>query len=404
MKIAQISGAYAGAQKIIERAIHKESLSRGYESRIWYAVGNSADAEILCYENKISSLFRRALRKYIGKNPHFSRWSTVQLIRQLKAYQPDLVHLHVLHQGYLDYETLFEYLIDQRIPVVYTAHDMWAFTGGCYYYTKEGCTGFLNGCCECPADPKRLDNPRDKTAFYFELKKKLISQLDSVRFVAVSKWVADELKKSFLSEYPIIVIENGVDLHSSLPSVAVQKEKCKPFVLLGVATSWDERKGIHRIFEMAPLLGDDYQFHLVGSASEQIKEKAPPNVCFLGYVNDKERLLQLYTNADLHISASMEETFGMTFIEAAFCGTRSVGYNSTAIVETLNGVYGHVVNDVTAEAMACAIEAVFSHDNIKLNKDEIDKVIERYSSNAMSKKYVDLYGEFLLNKREKNEK
>ena len=400
MKVAQISGAYAGAQKIIERAIHKECLSRGYESRIWYAVGNSDGAEILCYDNKISSLFRRILRKLCGKNPRFSRWSTAQLIRRLKAYHPDLVHLHVLHQGYLDYEALFEYLIDQKIPVVYTAHDMWAFTGGCYYYTKEGCTGFLNGCRECPADPKRLDNAYDKTAYHFELKKKLISQLVSVRFVAVSQWVANEMKKSFLSQYPITVIENGVDLHPTLFSASCPKDISKPFYLLGVAASWDERKGIDRIFEIAQLLGNDYQIHLVGSATERIKEKAPPNVCFLGYVNDKDKLHQLYTNADIHISASMEETFGMTFIEAAFCGTRSVGYNSTAIVETLNGVYGCGVNDVSAEAMSDAIKTVFSHSNIKLNSDEMNIVMERYSSNAMAKKYVDLYGQFLLNKRE----
>ncbi len=392
MRVAQIGAAYDGAQKIIERAIHKECISRGYESHVLYAIGHSDEKGIVCYESRVPSFCRRALRKYCGKNPHFARWSTHQLLRRLQAYQPDLVHLHVLHHGYLDYELLFEYLIKHKIPVVYTAHDMWAFTGGCYYYTKENCEGFRMGCQECSAFVGRLDNTPDKTAHYFALKKKLISRLSEVHFVAVSQWVADEMKKSFLAGYPITVIENGIEplyLPSSLDLVIEAKHN--PIVLLGVAAAWDERKGIDRIFEMARILGENYQFHLVGSVSEAIAVEAPKNVRFLGYVSNKAYLLNLYAGADLHISASFEETFGMTFVEAAFAGTRSIGYASTAVKSTLEGVYGIAVGELTAEAMAKEIQKLSLRKNMKLRSDEIQQVVNRYSCTVMAEKYFKIY-------------
>ena len=392
MKVVQISGAYVGAQKIIQRAIHKECIARGYESYVFYAIGKADEEGILCYETKIASLFRRALRKYFGKNSRFARWSTEQLIHRLKQIQPDLVNLHVLHQGYLDYEYLFQYLIKNKISVVYTAHDMWAFTGGCYHYTKENCAGFQTGCRECPALSERMDNPPYKADHHFKLKKNLFSQLNGIQLIAVSQWVADEMKKSFLSGYPIAVIENGIEpLPFPTSSNSISDAKHDPMILIGVAAIWDERKGIDRIFEMARILGDRYQFHLVGSASEGVMEKAPPNVCFLGYICDRSTLLKLYAEADLHISASFEETFGMTFIEAAFVGTRSIGYAATAVKSTLEGVQGIAIGELNAQAMAKEIEKISKSGEIKLSPEEVQQAVSRYSSEMMAKKYSDVY-------------
>jgi glycosyltransferase involved in cell wall biosynthesis len=167
--------------------------------------------------------------------------------------------------------------------------------------------------------------------------------------------------------------------------------KHAPVVLLGVAAAWDERKGIDRIFEMACTLGEDYQFHLVGSVSEAVMAEAPKNVRFLGYVNSKADLLNLYADADLHISASFEETFGMTFIEAAFAGTRSIGYAATAVKSTLEGVQGIAVSELNAAAMAKEIQKIAMRRNMKLSSDEIQQAVNRYSCEVMAKKYCDIY-------------
>lgn len=394
--VLQIGAAFVGAQQKIEYEIHKCVKKHGGTSYILYADGVSKDNNILCFETKIQKFYRRFVRKIGFKSPLFARGATKNLIKYIRRINPDIVHLHVLHHGYVDYIMLFEYLIKSKIPIVYTVHDMWAFTGGCYYYTKDNCMGFQTGCRGCFADQKRLDNRTNKTAHYFNLKKDLFSRSFDLRFVAVSQWVADEMKKSFLAQYPITVIENGVDiLPLYMSSNSAYQMKKNKFVLLGVAAAWDERKGIDRIFEMARILGDRFRFDLVGNTSETIMAQAPPNVRFLGYVHDKATLLQLYANSDLHISASFEETFGMTFIEAAFMGTRSIGYASTAVLSTLQGIGGIAVSKLDVYSMADAIQKVIMSENLKLSADEIQRVVARYDSIIMAQKYCDIYRSIL---------
>ncbi len=386
MRVVQISGAYMGAQKTIERAIHNEWLSRGHDSMVLYAIGEADEAGISCYESRFAMLVRRALRKVLGKNPHFSYLSTRQLIRCLRKIQPDLVHLHVLHNGYTDYDKLFRYLSAEKIPVVYTVHDMWAFTGGCYYYTEERCSRFETGCRQCPAAKQRLDNPPRKTAAYYRRKRRLFSSLDKIQFIAVSRWVAEEMQKSFLADYPVTVINNGID--PPRIGTAYQPDGDR-FTLLSVAATWDERKGIYRIFEMARLLGEAYRFELVGYVSAHLRKSAPDNVRFLDYIGEKEELLRLYDRADLYVSASLEETFGMTFVEAAFMGTRSVGFASTAVADTLHGVCGVAVEQLTVQAMADAIRRTVRREDLKLTKEETEQIAARYSSKAMAQAYCD---------------
>ena len=394
MKCVQISGAYVGAQKTIERAIHKELVTRRYGSFVFYAVGCADDLGIKCYETKTASFFRRGLRKLFGKTPLFAYWSTCQLIKQLQKYQPDLVHLHTLHQGYLDYSRLFRYLESAGVPVVYTLHDMWPFTGGCYYYTETTCAGFLTGCINCPAQPSKIDNAISKTAYYHRKKREFFDSLASLHFVAVSDWVRTEAKKSFLAKYPITVIENGIDFLDW----NVSFDNNTPKRIISVAATWDERKGVKRIFKIAEILGEEYQFDLVGRFSEAIKGSAPSNVHFLGYIESKEKLMELYAKADLHLSASLEETFGMTFIEAASVGTRSVGYDSTAVSSTLKGVYGIISPEKSEKSMANTIRDTLGQKEYKLSEFEREAVKMRYSSKSMAEKYCDLYVDILSDK------
>ena len=137
MKIVQIGGTFVSAQKKIESSIHNFVKAAGHESKILYAISESNDENIICYETRFQNLIRRFLRKYIGKNPHFSVLSTLNIIRHIEKYKPDVVNFHVMHNGYMDYVILLKYLAKKSIPVVFTAHDMWYFTGGCYPDTRH---------------------------------------------------------------------------------------------------------------------------------------------------------------------------------------------------------------------------------------------------------------------------
>ena len=391
MRIMQISGALAGAQKTIEEAIHRYLVNAGHESRILYACGQpSLDTEI-CYENKLENILCRAGRKYICKTSRFAALQTKRLIRQIKQYQPDLIHLHVIHHGYTDHEMLLKFLAKAKIPVVYTMHDMWAVTGGCYHYTTNGCSGPQTGCQNCPANRKLLDMAQKSTATELETKKNLLGRIEKLYVVTVSDWVGEQMKNSFLADRPIQVILNGMDL-PDVADLAVKKESPahRPIRLMGVAASWSNRKGVDKLFRLAQLLDDDYQIQLVGGVTQELKDSAPANVVFTGYCADKAQLMEQYAQADLHISASLEETFGMTFVEAALVGTRSVGFASTAITQTLKNVYGVAVEEYTAEAMCQAIQDTVA-TKTTLDAEEIARIREKLSAEKMAETYFAVY-------------
>lgn len=392
MKIVQIGGALNGAQKIIEEAIHHRAIEHGYESYVFYAWGKSDEPRIVKYENKFENLITRTLRRYLGKLSCFSALQTRRLIRKIESIHPDIIHLHVLHHGCTDFNMLFKYLAKAQIPVVYTMHDMWAFTGGCYHYTSRGCAGYQRGCLNCPASVKELDVARFMVPCSYRAKRTLLEQLKRVHFVTVSDWVKQEMQNSFLAGYPIGVIHNGIDVdHLPLPAKNTESSPDAKRILLSVAASWSEKKGIHILLELAEKLGSQYQLWLVGAADEEIQKRAPANVVFLGYCRDRALLFQYYNNADLYVSASQEETFGMTFVEAAMMGTRSVGYAGTAIEETLNSVYGRAVKECSTDAYVEAIVQLFQHENQKLMTEQVAQIRDNFSIEHMAREYMELY-------------
>lgn len=394
MRIIQIGSTLTGAQKEIEEAIHCSAIAHGDESLILFACGMPSMPCELCYESKVENLITRGLRKYVTKSSHCSVLQTIRLIRHIKRFKPDIVHLHILHHGYTDYELLLRYLGKLKIPVVYTMHDMWAFTGGCYHYSEVKCNGYKKGCDNCPAEKSDLDVERNKTSQSYYKKKRLLKTMDRLYIVTVSNWVKQELQESFFADYPITVISNGMKYDTNFDCLKKIKSK-KYKSLLSVATSWTLRKGIYLLMELAQELGPEYRIKLIGSVSEEIKKRAPSNISFLGYCNNRRELFQYYNESDLYVSASQEETFGMTFVEAAFMGTRSVGYNSTAISETLAMVHGNTVDEYSAKAFASAIRELFMRKNLKLSEKQVAEVRRQFSSERMSDDYLNLYSRIL---------
>ena len=143
--------------------------------------------------------------------------------------------------------------------------------------------------------------------------------------------------------------------------------------------------------KLAELLSDEAELLLVGGVTDEILSEAPPNIRFYRYCSDREKLFDLYRMASIHVSASLEETYGMTFVEAALAGTRSVGFASTAIEETLQGVYGVGVKEFTAYALRDAIITIKREKKEKLSMKEIECVADRYSAMNMADKYLSLY-------------
>ena len=391
MTILQIGAAFVAAQKQIEIAIHHALEKKGYTSYILYSHGSSSDPHVIRFEGRILNIIRRCFLKMFGKNPVFASLSTICLIRKIKKIQPNLVHLHVIHHGYINYTMLFKYLAKEKIPVVFTMHDMWAFTGGCYHFADISCDGYLNQCYNCPKDTKQLDCQRKKTRKYFKLKKELFEQLYSVSFVSVSSWVYEETQKSYLKKYPQYLIWNAVDSAFCIEQTS-ENLPSEKFKIIGVANNWSDQKGLSRFFELAKLLGDEFEIILVGNISKKIQSEAPDNIVFVGSVRNSNELAMLYASCDLHVSMSFEETFGMTFVEAAFAGIRSLGFDSTAIPGVLRQINGFVISkaDVLA-AVAKIRELRQNREKCRLDLEEKRYIESIFSASFMAEKYIDIY-------------
>jgi len=394
LRVLQIGAAYVGAQKQIEDAIYSGLCEHGAANKVLYWVGESDNEDYVRCERKVENIFRRFCYKYIQKSHIFSRLQTRRAIKYIDSFKPNIVHLHSIHHGYIDYPLLFDYLRAKGIKIIYTVHDMWPFTGGCYHYTNLGCTGFMNECSNCPNNKEHHDCELSMTPKSFVIKKACFEG-QNITFVAVSNWVKEEMMKSFLKDYPCYVIKNcvNIDNKSSLSEttlsqdiiLSIQNKKTIVFV----AAAWDERKGYSFICELADLLGDDYRLIVVGSISDNLKSKARPNMLFTGYMKERGNLQYLYKVCNLHASASREETFGMTFVEAAIEGTRSIGFASTAVQDTISSVGGVCVNSFDVKTY---YDAIIKHiDDPKLGSDDVLKIRELFSKETLASGYIDVY-------------
>jgi len=389
MKVMQIGGTFVNAQRKIESSIHSFIQAAGHESVILYAIGESNDKNIIRYENHLLEIIRRFCRKYLGKNPHYSIFSTMNILRHIKKFQPDIVHFHVMHQGYLDYIVLLKYLAKKKIPVVFTAHDMWYFTGGCYYYTNVGCDGFKCGCCDCPKTFNELDCAGDQTDKYLKIKMELFRKLENIAFVSVSPWVYSEMMKSDLSAYPQYMIMNSIDDFGYSVQSAKKNEI---FTIIGVAANWDDRKGIRRFYELGKALIGKCNIVLVGNIREELKENVPSNIHFTGSVTDLNELYRLYANSDLHVSMSLEETFGLTFVEAALSGIRSMGFDSTAIPYILDKTHGFILHSCTVdEAVAQIYQLIEKREECVISDMEQSEIRAYFSTEKMASEYLRVF-------------
>lgn len=317
-----------------------------------------------------------------------SKRVTKRFVEWLNTYDPDIIHIHNLHGYYINIEILFDYLKRSRKKIIWTLHDCWAFTGHCSHFSNIKCEQWMNGCYQCP---QKKDYPAtlfvDNSKRNWELKKQLFTGVSNLSIVTPSEWLKGLVEKSFLKEYDVMAIPNGVDLSIFKPTPSDFREKyglTNKKIILGVATAWSERKGLKEFIELSKILDNDFKVVLVGMDKNQIR-KLPATILGLAKTASVKELAEIYTAADVFINAGREETMGMTTVEAMACGTPVVVSNLTAVPEVVNNEGGIIVNELTVTEIADAIYSVVEgHYNPILNAT----LFEKYKQYAL---YVKLY-------------
>lgn len=277
--------------------------------------------------------------RLFDKHGFGSKAATRNFLKWVDKYNPDIIWLHNIHGYYLNIELLFDYLKKADKKIVWTLHDCWSFTGHCTYFTYAECDKWRTGCYQCVQKkryPKSVvfDNSKEN----YERKHKSFCGIKDMTLIVPSQWLADLVKESFLREYPIEIVRNAIDRSTFKPTIGNFRSKYgleNKKILLGVASKWEERKGLSDYLKLAEMLSDDYKIVLVGLNKKQMKN-LPYNVLGLAKTEDAEQLAEIYTSADLFVNLSYEENYPTVNLEAQACGTPVIAYDTGGMEETLD--------------------------------------------------------------------
>lgn len=337
-----------------------------------------------------------ALRARVSDNAGFSnRQTTVRFVETIREYDPDVIHLHVLHGYWLNVEVLFEYLRGYGKKIIWTFHDCWAFTGHCAYFDYVACDKWISGCSCCPdkkAYPSSILSDRSKVNY---LKKKaLFTGIPDMHIVTPSKWLADYVERSFFKEYPVKVINNGIDTDvfcRNTDTLQAAEKLKKRYGLSGkklviaVSTSWDRRKGLQEYYKLADELGEAYQVAVIGLSAEQAAS-VPGNILGIQRTDSVFELAGFYVLAHAYVNASMEENYPTTNLEAISCGTPVIAYETGGSGESAK-IFGTVVPKGNISALSEAVRNAGQAVPV-LSPEEIKK---SFSFRRMTDQYLELY-------------
>ena len=393
MRIVQINSYSNGSTGHIANSIHKELLSQGHESL--FAYGNGPDIGQGGYRigNRFDCFVHTVVTLITGLHGYSSVLSTYRLIKRIEEFKPDIIHLHNLHGSYLNLRVLFGYLKKSKIETVITLHDCWLYTGKCYHYYEAKCDRYLHSCGNCTQlsmYPKSYYF--DRTKKMLRDKKKWIGQLDHLHVITISDWSQGQAEETFLGEYPIHTIKNGInpgfgqtcEVDSALSAMVGDR-----FIILGVASSWNAHKGIYDFIKLAQMLSEDEVIVLVGQISEEIE--LPDNIISAGSKQSVEALALIYNTAGVYVNMSTEETFGLVTAEAMACGAPCIVYGATACPEMIEGgKNGYIAAPHDMSQVYAHIQSV--KNTASFDRTEISrKAREKYSARRMVSEYLTAY-------------
>lgn len=306
-----------------------------------------------------------ALRGRILDDAGFGSYeATKRFLKSVEAYDPDVIWLHNIHGYYIHIGLLFRYLRDCGKEIHWTLHDCWAFTGHCSHFDYVGCEKWKTGCHDCP---QKKEYPasilRDNSRNNFRRKRQLFTGIPNLTLRVPSHWLERRVKESFLKDYPVEVVPNAVNREVFRPTPGNFREKYGlegKHIVLGVASVWGERKGIRDFYALASMLPGDYQVVLIGLTERQIRE-LPAGILGLPRTDSVQALAEAYTVADVYVTPSVEETFGMTALEAACCGTPAIVYRGTACEEAA-AAYGGIAVPRGPEHLRAAVEEIIQEE------------------------------------------
>ena len=400
MRIAEINIAMDGSTGKIMLQIAQTARNDGYEVKTFSPVVFSKvkkNKSVLPKEHMEFGFFfengvHRCLGTLLGYNGCFSHFGTWQLIRQLERFQPDIIHLHNLHGFCINLPMLFRYIKRNNIRVVWTLHDCWPFTGHCPYFMMAECDRWKTGCHHCPQPRVYPRMYLDTSKRMYTLKKKWFSGVKNMTLVTPSDWLEDLTKQSFLKDYPVEVINNGIDLDVFQPTSSDFRNRYgitqDKHILLGVTFGWNARKGLDVFIELAKRLDSSYQIVLVGT-DDRVDVQLPTNIISIHRTQNQKELAEIYSSADLFVNPTREDNYPTVNMECLACGTPVLTFRTGGSPEIVDGTCGCVVDCDNVDAMEKEIQRICVEH--PYSRSACCKRAISFDMNEKFQKYLSLY-------------
>lgn len=409
MKVLQINTRYynGGSTGRIVYDLQQVMINQGVDNYVAFGFGYTPKDEEKSHVYRIETdkqlFISKVWTKLTGHHGFNNKRETQKLLNWIDKVKPDIIHMHNIHNHYVNIRMLLQYIAKKNIPCVLTMHDCWTFTGHCAYFDYSGCEKWKMGCNHCPS---LRDYPKtfaliDPSPWNYKHKKALFAPLN-ITFVTPSKWLKDLQQQSFLKDKPCIVINNGVDISKFHP---VKSDVRKLYgignkkMILAVTDRLAVRKGRKFLLELPQLLNDDEVLVIVGLTSTQMHElQNIDHLIPIARTKSSEELIGLYSEADVFINPTLEDNFPTTNLEALACGTPIVTFDTGGSGEAVDDKTGVVVSKGDLDAILKATREILSNGKDYYKDNCIERARTHYNKDIQYQKYIDLYKDILAKK------
>lgn len=424
MKITHLStfDIEGGAARAAYR-LHEGLLKIGQESQVLSLYKTSSDNHVLEYtfnksENNLDSKYCNYIQNhYINNNRTpisntlfslgYSGFNVAQLDSIINS---DILNLHWITSGFQSPLTITK-LLDLGKPIVWTLHDMWAFTGGCHY--TAGCQGYENNCLNCP----QLSQDIYQLPFHLLQEKIEFFNHPNLVIVTPSQWLAKCAKKSQVFRHNRIeVIPYSLDTNIFQPINKLEAKRNLNLnsddiiLLVGAVTGKEKRKGFLELVNSLKICQNNDQFsELINNHRLKICCFGEPNEAFkdlgitvisFGNVNSDEELSLIYSAADIFILPSLEDNFPNTMLESMSCATPIIAFDIGGIPDLIEDQISGIIvpyNDI--QLMSEKIIQLINNRQLCESMGQKSREIIRnnYELSIQANNYQKLYQELINN-------
>lgn len=338
------------------------------------------------------------LRLYPKRGPgYFSpQWLPRRMKQRLEQLKPDLLHLHWVNAGYFDLASLPQ----PSLPIVWTLHDMWLFTGGCHY--AGDCRRFEEACGRCPSLGSQ--SAWDLSRFSWNRKHQTIPKLPLV-VVCPSTWLAEEARESsLLRKVRIVTIPNAIDTELYQPIEQqrardlLQLPPNKKIVLFSALDPRDPRKGLDLLLRALTQLSQDVEVAIPGTKESDLPLSGR-RVHYLGRFSDDLSLRIVNSCADVVVAPSRQDNLPCTIMEGLACGTPAVAFDIGGMPDLIEaGKNGYLARPYDTDSLAHSIKSVITASperSAALRAAARQSVTTRFAAPIVAKQHLELYEELV---------